>query len=84
MESAPIVAGIAALILEYYPSLNATQIKDIIMKSITSLKGKMVYKPVTKDKVDFATLCVSGGVVNAYKALQLADEITKNKHDTKK
>jgi cell wall-associated protease len=68
----PLVAGVTALVLEYYPNLTAKQLKDIIMKSVTSLKGKTVYKPGTKEKVDFSTLCVSGGVVNAYKALQLA------------
>lgn len=68
----PVVAGVAALLLEYYPNLDAKQLKDIILQSVTSLKGKMVYKPGTKEKVDFATLCTSGGVVNAYKALQLA------------
>jgi subtilisin family serine protease len=77
--AAPVVAGVAALILEYYPKLKAEQLKDIIMKSVTSLKGKMVYKPGTEEKVDFSTLCVSGGVVNAYKALQLAAEITSHK-----
>ena len=77
--AAPVVAGIAALILEYYPKLTAEQIKDIILKSVTSLKGKIVYKPGTEEKVDFSTLCVSGGVVNAYKALQLAAEITSHK-----
>lgn len=75
----PMVAGVAALILEYYPTLTAIQVKGIIMRSVTSLKGKMVYKPGTKEKVDFATLCVSGGVVNAYKALQLAADITSHK-----
>jgi subtilisin family serine protease len=70
----PAVAGVAALLLEYYPNLTAAQLKDILMRSVTSLKGKMVNKPGTggKEKVDFATLSVSGGVVNAYKALQLA------------
>ena len=71
--AAPVVAGVAALILEYYPNLNAEQVKDIILKSVTSLKGKIVYKPNSLEKVDFATLCVTGGVVNAYKALQLAE-----------
>jgi cell wall-associated protease len=51
-----------------------------IIKSVTSLKGKMVYKPGTQEKVDFATLCVSGGVVNAYKALQLAAKVASNKN----
>ncbi|MEO7044959.1 MAG: S8 family serine peptidase, partial [Ferruginibacter sp.] len=78
--AAPVVAGVAALIWEYYPMLNAAQVKDIILRSVTSLRGKMVNKPGThgKVKVDFATLCVSGGVVNAYKALQLAATISSN------
>ena len=72
----PVVAGIAALIMEYYPQLSVEQVKDIIMKSVTSLKGKLVYLPGTKEKVDFSTLCASGGVINAYKALQLAANMT--------
>jgi cell wall-associated protease len=76
--AAPVVAGVAALILEYYPELTAVQLKEIIMKSVTSLRGKMVYKPGTKEKVDFGTLSVSGGVVNAYNALLLAVKIATN------
>lgn len=75
----PAVAGVAALLLEYYPGLSAIQVKDVLMKSVTSLKGKMVYKPGTEEKVDFSTLCVSGGVVNAYKALQLAAQYNDKK-----
>lgn len=57
--AAPVVAGLAALIREYYPKLTAVQIKNIIMKSI-------IKRPVLADK------CVSGGVVNAYNAIKLA------------
>jgi cell wall-associated protease len=71
----PAVAGVAALLLEYYPQLTAVQVKDILMKSVTSLKGKMVNKPGSKEKVDFGALSVSGGVVNAYNALLLADKM---------
>ena len=74
--AAPEVAGVAALLLEYYPKLTATQVKDIILQSVTPLKGKMVYKPGTKEKVDFATLSVTGGVLNAYNALQLAAKVS--------
>ena len=75
----PMVAGVAALLLEYYPTLTAIQEKNIILQSVTSLKGKIVYKPGTQEKVDFATLCLSGGVVNAYNALQLADKMSSKK-----
>lgn len=73
--SAPIVTGIAALILEYYPALSARQIKQAIMQSASPLTGTMVYKPGTKTLVDFTSLCKSGGIVNAYKALQIASEM---------
>lgn len=71
--SSPITAGIAALVLEYYPTLSAKQLKQVILQSATSLSGTMVYKPGSKtETVDFATLSKTGGIVNAYKALQIA------------
>lgn len=62
--AAPMVTGVAALLLEYYPQLTALEVRNIILKSATSLKGKMVLKPPTEELVDFATLCSSGGVLN--------------------
>jgi cell wall-associated protease len=73
--SSPITAGIAALILEYYPNLTAVQVKEAILASATPLKGTMVYKPGTKELVDFTTLSKTGGIVNAYKALQAASKM---------
>lgn len=73
--SSPIVTGIAALILEYYPKLSAAQVKQAILESATPLKGLMVYKPGTHSLVDFSTLSKSGGIVNAYKALEIASKM---------
>jgi subtilisin family serine protease len=74
--SSPIVAGIAALILEYYPKLSASQLKQAILESASPLKGTMVLKPGSKDeKVDFASLSKTGGIVNAYKALLIASKM---------
>jgi subtilisin family serine protease len=73
--ASPITAGIAALILEYYPKLSAAQLKQAIMASATPLTGMMVNKPGTSQKVDFSTLSKSGGVVNAYKALVFASKL---------
>ncbi|MGZ3834616.1 MAG: S8 family serine peptidase [Mucilaginibacter sp.] len=80
--AAPIVTGIAALILEYYPDLSAKQVKQAIMESATPLTGTMVFKPGTKDKVDFTTLSKTGGIVNAAKALEIASKMKgERKHD---
>jgi len=74
--SAPIVSGIAALILEYYPNLSAKQVKEAILESATPLQGTMVIKPGSKDElVDFASLSRTGGIVNAYKALLIASKM---------
>ena len=70
--ASPIVAGIAGLILEYYPSLSAKQLKQVILQSATPLTGTMVLKPGTQEKVDFTTLSKTGGIANAYRALQIA------------
>jgi len=73
--SSPITAGIAALLLEYYPTLSARQLKQIILQSATPLTGTMVFRPGSKTiKVDFASLSKTGGIVNAYKALQIASK----------
>jgi subtilisin family serine protease len=76
--SSPVVAGVAALILSYYPKLSAVQLKEIIMNSVTQYKNKKVYLPIETgkpQKVLFSGLSVTGGVVNAYQALKLAENM---------
>jgi subtilisin family serine protease len=72
--ASPVTAGVAAMLLSYFPHLKATDVKDILMQSTRKFDGLMVIKPGTKeDMVDFTTLSVSGGVVNAYEAIKLAN-----------
>ena len=68
----PVVTGIAALILEYYPNLTAEQVKYVIEHSVTKFPGLMVKKPGSDKMVPFSSLSVTGGIVNAYSALKLA------------
>jgi cell wall-associated protease len=71
--ASPITAGVAALLLEYYPDLSAKQLKQIILQSAKPLTGTMVLKPGSQtEKVDFTQLSKSGGIVNAYEAVILA------------
>jgi subtilisin family serine protease len=74
--ASPVVAGVAALVLSYYPNLTAEQVKQIIMQSATRYKTKKVLTPSETGngiKVKFSELSVTGGVVNAYNALNLAE-----------
>ena len=75
--SGPVVSGIAALILSYYPDLTPQQMISLLIDSATKItKPKKVIKPGgdKKDKVAFDALSKSGGVVNVYNALLLAKE----------
>ena len=73
--ASPVVAGLAALIWSYYPSLSAVQVKDIILRSVAKVNHKVRVKDETgKRRVDFSEVCVSGGIVNAYNAIKLAEQ----------
>jgi subtilisin family serine protease len=77
--AAPSAAGVAALVRSYYPKLSASQVKHILMNSGLKIDFD-VLKPGTQDeKVPFSELSVSGRVVNAYNALQMADAIVNGK-----
>jgi cell wall-associated protease len=74
--ASPNAAGVAALIRSYYPNLKASQVKDIIMQSGTPI-DMMVNVGDKGEKRNFSEASVSGKIVNAYNALKLAEEISK-------
>ena len=74
--ASPVVAGIAALILEYYPNLSAEQVKYCIEKSaIVPPSSLKVIKPGTDKETTISELAKTGGIVNAYGALKLASTL---------
>jgi subtilisin family serine protease len=73
--AAPVVTGVAALLLSYYPTLTAAQVKDIIMQSATHFPNQTVVRPGQGSvRVPFEQLSAAGGVVNVYNAIRLADQ----------
>jgi len=74
----PVVAGIAALIMEYYPSLTASQVKNIIEKSAI-IPTEKVKLPGTSDKVMLSDISKTGGIVNAFEAVKMANTISGGK-----
>jgi cell wall-associated protease len=70
----PVVAGIAALTLQYYPNLSAKQLKYVIEKSAVAPDIK-VKKPGTDETVNLSELSKTGGIANAYEALKLASTL---------
>jgi cell wall-associated protease len=79
--ASPVVAGVAAVLRSQFPSLSAVQVKEVLMKSVVPFTT-MVKKPGTDKEVPFNTLSVSGGVVNMFKAYELAEK-TKGKKKIK-
>lgn len=87
--ASPVVAGVAALLREYFPQFSAEQIKYIIEKSAVAPDEKVTI-PGTETSVSLSDLCTSGGIVNAYAAVKLAETLkaeklpkTRIKHDKK-
>jgi cell wall-associated protease len=75
--ASPVVAGVAAILMSYFPDLTAVQVKEILSQSSRKFDGLKVITPDTKEVVNFNSLSRSGGLVNAYEAVKLAMTISK-------
>ena len=79
--AAPVVTGVAALVLEYYPTLTPQAFKYCIMKGASPLSVK-VKKPGSEDQmVNLSDISISGGIVNALGALKVASTLNAKKTD---
>jgi hypothetical protein len=73
--AAPVVSGLAALIMAYYPELSADAVRQIILDSATRYPALRVMRPGRAgSRVAFSELSITGGVVNAYAALRMAEQ----------
>lgn len=69
--ASPVVVGVAALVMSYFPQLTAAEVKDILLQS----SRKFNHLPSGREDIQgrsFSELSSTGGVVNAYEALKLA------------
>lgn len=93
--AAPVVSGLAALILEYFPTLSASQVKQVIENSVVPETEKVNLPGGDGEQVGLADISKTGGEINAYKAVKLAatlkgerninkDILPKSKVQTKK
>jgi len=77
--ASPSTAGVAALLMSYFPEFSATEIKELLLKSTRKFDGLKVQEPGDKKEVDFSQLSSSGGLISAYEAVKLAQELRKEK-----
>jgi subtilisin family serine protease len=78
--AAPVVSGTAALLMAYYPDLTAAQVRSIILESVKTYPNLKIIIPHKADaeptEGSFEVLSVSDGVVNVYKAFQVAEKMS--------
>lgn len=80
--ASPVTAGVAAFLLEYYPTLTPEQLVYVLEKSATA-PGIKVTNPATGETVNLSDLSKMGGIVNAYEAAKLAATLTAKENSAK-
>ncbi len=76
----PVVTGVAALLMSYFPKLSIYDIKNIMLESGTVYKNQKVFLPDESEKnkpkkVKFKKLSATGEIVNAYRAVEMAESM---------
>ncbi len=72
----PVVSGVAAMLMAYFPNLTAAQVRQILLTTTTSYAGQSVARPGEGGNggmAKFGDLSAAGGVVNAYNAVKAAE-----------
>ncbi len=75
--ASPVVAGVAAFLLNYYPNLTPQQVKYVIETSAVKPSSKV--KSPGGNEMDLSEISKTGGVLNAYEAAVLAEKISSGK-----
>lgn len=74
--AAPMVSGVAAILMSYFPGLTAVDVKEIIESSGTRYKKVKVYLPGSDSKkTKLKKISSTGRVVNVYQAVLQAMEM---------
>ncbi|MBX2900254.1 MAG: S8 family serine peptidase [Cyclobacteriaceae bacterium] len=80
--ASPSTAGVAAILMSYFPELTAAEVKNVLMQSARRFGTLQVQKP-GGGKTKFENLSSTGGMVNAYEAVKLAQALKLQKQQVK-
>ncbi len=72
--AAPVVSGIAALLLSYHPDISAKQLIEILEQSSKKINTTFP-KPGAQEEITLSDLSITGAIVNTYDALKLASKV---------
>jgi len=65
----PATAGVAAIIRSYFSELSASEVRNVLMKTVETTRKK-IRVPGTKKKVRVNEICISGGFLSAENAVK--------------
>lgn len=75
--ASPTTAGVAAVVMSYFPELTADQVRSVLTQSSRTFGDLEVIQPSTDERVLFPDLSITGGVVNTVEAVKLAEQISR-------
>ncbi|MEQ9591098.1 MAG: S8 family peptidase [Cyclobacteriaceae bacterium] len=73
--ASPVVTGVVAVILSYFPELTTQEVIDVVLQSTRKFDNLSISRPGGKGEVEFAELSKTGGLINMYEAVRLAQEL---------
>ena len=75
--ASPATAGVAAVVMSYFPELTAEEVREILAQSSRKFGDLEVIKPGSDEKIKFSELSRTGGLINAAEAVKLAEKKSK-------
>lgn len=73
--ASPVTAGVAAVIMSYFPEFTALEVKEIIRQSTRKFDNLKINMPGSKGEIEFSQMSSTGGLINLYEAVKLAQEL---------
>ncbi|MFZ9742643.1 MAG: S8 family peptidase [Chitinophagaceae bacterium] len=70
--AAPVVSGIAALLLSYFPELSPKQLIKILELSSQKIDHSFTKPGTENQQINLSEISITGGVVNSFEAFKLA------------
>ena len=65
----PATAGVAAIIRGYFPELSASEVRDVLMKTVVVYSQEILI-PSANKSAKMNETCITGGFVNAAEAVE--------------
>jgi len=73
--ASPVTAGVAAVIMSYFPEFTALEVKEIIRQSTRKFDNLAINTPGGKGEMEFSQMSSTGGLINLFEAIKLAQEL---------